>query len=329
MKKSGWKFLVGIVLVAVLSGACVEPFGPPEDPVEYDAQGRRLVTINVDVEKAARAVNADIARTYIDFYEVVFKGPGTANEYYGAVAKKGAGNRLSLRVPDGDYTAYLHAGYVDPEDNKVVLLAYAAITTAQPASTDPWTFSLTALNLGLKSSSPVSTDPIYVAIAGAGVVYAADTGIPYYAPTATQVVSVTVNTGVTTHSGGVVDIQALINKNDATPAKVPSDLAVTSAFTPAGTFIFGFTTPPAATLTKGILNIGFDVTVVTYASTRNNGIAPVSWHIRNGLNIYKHDNGDAADPANTGAGLLFAFGGAKPAPTDTYIPISVGLPSVP
>jgi hypothetical protein len=92
-----------------------------------------------------------------------------------------------------------------------------------------------------------------------------------------------------------------------------------------GSLTFGFTAPAAGT--NGLSNIGFDVTVAALSASRHNGIDPVRWHIRNGLNVDAYDNG-ATDATNTGAGLVFAFGNAVPSATDTY-GISFAPPSVP
>jgi hypothetical protein len=355
MKKSGWKFLVGIVLIAVVFGACAEPFGPPEDPVEYDAQGRRLVTINVDVEKAARAVNLKVAKAYIDFYEVVFVRVGTPNdEYYSATTTKGAGKRLSLRVPvTGTYQAYLFAGHLEDSDNAVLL----AQATDDNGSLDPvdnhdWTFSLTALKLQVNGPtnpattpgtgmSSVSTNPIYVEIgAGAGSVFITDGKIPYYKlPNEDTPVLVTVKTGVTIgvsygtdnisivplgETSPHVDLSALIK--DGTDDIIPSIAAVSGPpeFV-GGVLTFGFQTPLLADFpTKGESNIGFDVSValVNYDDRVN----PFQWHIRNGLEQEEYDNG-VDDETNTGIGLVFAWGTTIPAASTESTGVSMAFPT--
>jgi hypothetical protein len=328
MKKSGWKFLVGIVLVAVVFGACAVPFGPPEDPVEYDAQGRRLVTINVDVESAARAVNLDIAKAYIDFYEVVFERVlSPDNEYYSATTTKGAGKRLSLRVPaDGDYKGYLNAGYVG-KDGEVVLLAQASVTAPQAASAG-WTFNLKALKLNVKESTPDSAagDPIYVKFNTASAPTLESNGIPYYKPTLYPVI-------VEVKPKFLADVVHYYG--DATPADTAKSYMITPLTTKAEDdnalppavdaalsgspvptdFVFSFPAPTGGT--KGLVNIGFDVAVAAVATTRNNGVAPVCWHIRNGFYVEKYDNG-ATNATNTGAGLVFAFGDVQPQANDIY-----------
>jgi hypothetical protein len=299
--------------------------------VEYDAQGRRLITIAVDLESDARAVNTPVAQTYIDFYEVVFKGPDGASEYYSATTTKGAGRRLSLRVPVGTYTAYLNAGYMEGDD-EAVLLAQAAVTSAQDAST-PWTFTLAALDLHVNKATvtPADTNPIYVTISGTGATTSEYQGIPYYthdSSTGGLSVAVTVNSKVTNvvdFSTNNVAVTPLIRKSDKPPVviSITSGAAFVSS---SGVLTFGFSTPAAGTV--GVSNIGFDVEVAAVSATRTNGKAPVRWHIRNGLDVEKYDNGSTTDATNTGAGLVFAFGGAKPTAQDEY-EISVVPPSIP
>jgi hypothetical protein len=352
MKKSSWKFLSLAILTAALSGACMEPFSPVEDPVEYDAQGRRLVKIKVDPEGASRAVNLAVAQTYINFYEVVFEGPGNAKEYYSAVARKGAGNRLSVRVPVGTYTGYLNAGYVDPDDNKAVLLAQAD-TGPHDAVSGSWIFNLEELKLQVNHDpanpaalgSPKTSafgDPIYVTFdTSPATILATSTGIPYYAPAVNT--SVTVKVKVTTGVENVVDynehsveVIPLIRTSDYPPAVVlPIAILATGTETPTltptafgtdqdGTFEFKFTTLADGDMEKGVLNIGFDVSVATKAIDRNTGPAAVRWHIRNGLTVNRYDY-VKDNNTNIGAGLVFAFKGAVPEAQDTWeISVSPG-----
>ena len=325
MKKNGLQFLIGAALAAILSGACMEPFDSFKNPAEHDAQGRRLVTVTVNLERAARAVNTPLAKAYIDFYEVVFMGPGAVTEYYSAITTKGAGKRLSLRVPVGDYTGYLNAGYLEPS-GEAVLLAQASVTTPQAASA-PWSFTLTALDLrvnGPKTPATTTTtgtsdasDPIYVQInSAAAPIRMTSGGIPFYAPAAGDPVAVTVTTGVKNmvdHGAGNVAVVPLSRKSDTPPVIV--NITPSPAFTAStGVLTFGFTAPAAG---NGLSNIGFDVTVAAVAVSRSNGLDPVYWHIRNGLNVDVYDNG-LNNATNTGAGLVFAFGTALPSAGDTY-----------
>jgi hypothetical protein len=341
MKKSRRQFLSlsMTILVMALSGACMAPFEAaveePVEPVEYDAQGRRLVTITVDPESASRAVNLDVARTYIDFYEVVFKGPLPATDYYSAVARRGAGNRLSVRVPVGNYEGYLNAGHL-VADGDAVLLAQAAATypgaeTSQPASAT-WTFALEELTLHVKgSSTSADIDPIFVKIGtNAATTLFTSTGIPYYKlesnfiNTTVEVVVTTGATKVVDYNDHSVEVIPLIRTSDKPPAVVPDiQKPKTTAFVsdPVGKFTFSFTTPSTADLIKeGILNIGFDVAVAAVDTTRHNAnrLAAVRWHIRNGLTVNSYDNGKD-DNTNIGAGLVFAYKDAYPEPEDTYV----------
>jgi hypothetical protein len=325
MKKNGLYFLAAAVLAAMVFGACAASFDPSGDTVEYDAQGRRLVTVTIDLEGASRAVNLGVAKTYINFYEVVFERDGS--EYYSATTTKGAGKRLSLRVPVvGTYRAYLNAGYLE-DGNDAVLLAQAAAsengTAAAGNISGGWTFTLGALALQVKGATDTiaNTDPIYVQIAGgAATTYKTTAGIPYYTPAATQAVAVTVTTGVENvvdYAANNVSVVPLIRKTDVPPVTIA--ITASPAFdTGTGKLTFGFTAPGAGTI--GVSNIGFDVEVAAVAATRDKG-APVRWHIRNGLDVEDYDNG-AADYTNTGAGIVFAFGGALPKDEDTYINLS-------
>ncbi|MDR0596924.1 MAG: hypothetical protein LBG14_00245 [Treponema sp.] len=335
MKNNGLQFLIGSALAAILFGACMEPFDSSKNPLGQDDRGRRLVTITVNLEKAARSVNTPLARAYIDFYEVVFVGPGAVTEYYSAIATKGAGRRLSLRVPAGDYTAYLNAGYLEP-GGEAVLLAQDSVTTAQAASA-PWSFSLKALNLqvnGPKSPATTTTpgisdgsDPVYVQINNAAApIRMTSGGIPFYAPAPGDPVAVIVTTGVKNmvdYGAGNVAVTPLSRKSDTPPVIV--DITPSPAFTAStGILTFGFTAPTAG---NGLSNVGFDVTVAAVAAARSNGLEPVYWHIRNGLNVDVYDNG-LNDATNTGAGLVFAFGTALPSASDTY-GISFAPPVIP
>jgi hypothetical protein len=334
MAKSGLQLLVGIALAAMVFGACMGPFEGYESSAEYDAQGRRLVTLTVDLDSAARAVNTPLAKAYIDFYEVVFEGPEPVTEYYSATTTKGAGKRLSLRVPVGNYKGYLNAGYLE-DNGDAVLLAQASDAGAFKPAASTWNFTLVALNLQVNSptsaASPGVTgtstvgDPIYVTIAGDTTtdIQMTSGGIPYYAPGTGDAVAVTVTTGVANvvdYSAGNVVVTPLIRKTDTPPVIID----ITSQDFTSGVLTFGFDAP---TTGNGISNIGFDVTVASVAATRNNGVEPVRWHIRNGLTVDAYDNG-VDDATNTGAGLVFAFGSALPETTDTY-GISFAPPSGP
>jgi hypothetical protein len=330
MKKSGWQFLVGIVLVAVLFGACVEPFGPPEDPVEYDAQGRRLVTVNVDVESATRAVNTDLAKAYIDFYEVVFVRDGA--EYYSATTTKGAGKKLSLRVPNtGTYEAFLYAGYLQ-ENGEAVLLAQAKVENSgagypidAPPPPDGWKFSLAAIKLTVNGQNATPGNPAASVIGNpirvqidvgsgpvSGVLNVTSGGIPYYKlESTTQSVTVTVDTKVlNTLADHIVTV---VPKGDTSPIDLPTwiQTGVVPApptFTPGdGLLKFGFA-PPAIPST-GLSTIGFDVEGALLSNAkRANGLEPIVWHIRNGLDANIYDDGLTI----TGGGLVFAWGSTVP-----------------
>ncbi|WP_010258102.1 hypothetical protein [Treponema primitia] len=133
MLKKSLKFLAAGIMAAALVTACSAIFDADEDPVEYDAQGRRLVTVSVALpgdDAVARAVTKDVAAANIDFYEVVFRqvsgtlpaGLFTAtNVYYSATGYKGAGKELILKIAPGNYYAVLFAGKKLDGDNAVLL----------------------------------------------------------------------------------------------------------------------------------------------------------------------------------------------------------------
>jgi hypothetical protein len=329
MTRNALQLLAAAVVAVILSGACMEPYSVLEDPVEYDAQGRRLVTVSVDLESAARAVNTPVAQAYIDFYEVVFEN-STSTEFYAATTTKGAGKRLSLRVPAGNYTGYLYAGYLE-NNGDAVLLAQA--TVASQAASAAWNFILGALKLQVNGPTAPATiaadgtsdsdDPIYVTFdSGVAPIKMTSDGIPYYNPPVTKPVAVEVTTGVTTgvryYSTGAVEVMALGRKTDNPPFAVPINASpVFDEGT--GELTFGFTAPAAGV--EAVSNVGFDVAVALASTTRNNKIEPVRWHIRNGLHVDAYDNG-LGGATNTGAGIAFAFGSVKPYLTDVYINVT-------
>jgi hypothetical protein len=347
MKKSGLCFPAAAILAAMVYGACTAPLDTLGDQAEYDAQGRRLVTVTVDLENASRAVNVDIAKAYINFYEVVFERNGT--EYYSATTTKGAGKRLSLRVPvAGTYKAYLNAGHLDGADtDNAVLLAQDVIDnggSGQAITAGPWDFSLNALVLQINgpistvspggSGSSNSSNPIYVTVDGiAGTLHVTPGGIPYYKlDAANKPVQITVATKVKNVVEDTIDIVSLGNSSP-----LGLDALITGGTAPSyedtvgdpdeGVLTFGFTTP-SPDIPDGLSNIGFDVSVaLVNAAQRTNGLKPVLWHIRNGLDVEEYDNG-VNDITNTGAGLVFAWGSTVPAAATetTGVDITVSFP---
>jgi hypothetical protein len=346
MKKNGLCFLTAAILVAMVSGACMSPLDAPGDPVEYDAQGRRLVTVTVNPDSVGRAVNVPLATAYIDFYEVVFVRMGTPVEYYSATTTKGAGKTLSLRVPAaGTYKAYLNAGHLE-DSNNAVLLAQAAVDSSgsgQPIS-GAWEFTLTALKLQVNGPTTPATnaatpgtshqdDPIYVKFGVSGAtINVTDSGIPYYKLPVSTPVQVIVTTGVENVADYDAANVSVIPLGNTSPLGLPA--LITTGPTggtgapsfAAGTGIlqFGFDTP--GTMPNGLSNIGFDVSVALVDfTTRNSGvIKPMRWHIRNGLDVENYDNGKN-DITDTGAGLVFAWGTAVPVAVAETTGVSIPL----
>jgi hypothetical protein len=142
-----------------------------------------------------------------------------------------------------------------------------------------------------------------------------------------EAVAVTVTTGVAdveNYGANNAVVTPLIRKDDNPPVIIT--ITTSPSFdTSTGKLAFDFTAPPAGT--NGLSNVGFDIAVAAVSETRNNGVEAVRWHIRNGLDVDVYDNG-ASDATNTGAGLVFAFGGAFPMSSDTY-GISFTPPSIP
>jgi hypothetical protein len=322
MKKYGFHYLLAALLVVALAGACVSPFEGFEPPAEYDAQGRRLVTVTIDLENASRAVNTAVAKAYIDFYEVVFEN-GT--EYYSATLKRGAGRRLSLRVPAGVYNAYLYAGHLEDNGDAVLLAQSNAITGQDTASNLSWDFTLTALNLGIGSGNQSHTnDSIYVAEAlspNTGLNIGNSGGVPYFVvdSSTTHTVTVTIKTTVLNsvkYSNDSVDIKAI-------PPVDGVDITISPDYAANGSFGAEIAVTGGA---KGVSNIGFDVTVALKSLTRSNGLDPVRWHIRNGLDVEQLDIGVSdITSKNIGAGTSFAFGDITPPVETSSIEINITL----
>jgi hypothetical protein len=349
MKKNGLQFLILTALTAIVAGACMASFDPSGEPVEYDAQGRRLVTVSVNLDNAARAVNIPVAQAYIDFYEVVFVR--NSSEYYSATTTKGAGKTLSLRVPvAGTYKAYLNAGHLIDSDNAVLLAQASDLNSPtlpalpDPVNTHAWTFNLTALALRVNGPTGLVTpgnhgpsntsNSIYVEIDSSdGELYVTDGKIPYYKlQIAAKPVVVTVKTGaanVVDYGSGNVSVVSLGStspsgldgwiKTGASSSAPPAFDATTGKLT------FSFDTP--SPIPDGLSNVGFDVTVALVSAARNNGAKPIRWHIRSGLYVEQYDNG-IDDVTNTGAGLVFAWGTTVPATETETAALSVPVGTI-
>jgi hypothetical protein len=359
MKKHGLQFLAMVALVAMLSGACAVPFEAPEDPVEYDALGRRLVTVTIDLDGAdARAVNTPIAKAYINFYEVVFEREGSPdNEYYSATTTKGAGKTLSLRVPvTGTYKAYLNAGHLE-DGGSAVLLAQAMDDNNGSGHNNvkrTWSFTLTALKLQVNTLTdpPASIgdtgfslgdDPIHVQFgdnSANATINVNDDGIPYYKLVTEGPVGVTITPGIVakvvnddngSNNGSNISIIPLDVGEILSPPGF-FDLIATgsSAYGGAPTFDgtkLKFSFVVLDPVPYGLSNLGFDVRVLAVSKDRKNGATPIRWHIRNGLDTAKLDNGvyvGDASITNIGAGILFSWGNVDPSKEETDIVIDTG-----
>jgi hypothetical protein len=225
------------------------------------------------------------------------------------------------------------------EDNGDAVLLAQAQTVQQPATTLLWSFTLTELKLQVNGpTNPVpsaggslasdGSNPIFVQTGPSGgsltnaTLTRTGSGIPYYALTGGYDVKVTVDTGVTTLVAipplitPTIEVIPIPRKDDKPPVIVKiNDTTLPPALASDGKLTFNFEAPSD----KGISNIGFDVEGMALAAVnRDNGLAPVRWHIRNGIDVGDYDNGEN-DITDSGAGILFAFGGAIPAASDVFI----------
>ncbi|GHV73122.1 hypothetical protein AGMMS49940_04240 [Spirochaetia bacterium] len=158
--------LAGAALVtAALFIACQGPIDPPgKEAAEYDAQGRRLITVTIPTggDDNVRAVNKPIAQSYTDFYEVVFQevnstGATPTGTY--VTASSISGQPLTVRLSDGAYYyAILFAGSKIAGKDEGVLLAVDFENQRSPTLSSPIhidsaalptiEFALKALDLG-------------------------------------------------------------------------------------------------------------------------------------------------------------------------------------
>jgi hypothetical protein len=340
MKNNAWKFVIAALLVAVLAAACVAPFTPPPPPEEpeFDAQGRRLVTVSVDVGNAARAVNTAVARANLDFFEVVLKSSVTG-EYYSATTTNAAGNKLSLRLPEDSYLGYLSAGYLDA-DGKAVLLAYddeinvsspatisaggtnsIVFTLAAATSSIGTTSSATTVNPGTITATTVASPTAVNAIAKAWV--------PYF-PLAEKILVKVVVPGNSTNTilGNATDIDVkALNYTDKTNKATLRHTIIFDTPTPASVagLNVSFNVDASSFTSKGLVKIGFDIPVTAFDDITNRPDAIV-WHFRNGLDTTNIDIA-TANADNTGGAILFGLGGAEPSVIEKGVDVIVTPPS--
>jgi hypothetical protein len=352
MKKS-LMFLAGATLAAALVTGCFAPVTPEAGgggAPEYVAQGRQLVTVSIDLPgegpaaSISRAINTDVINTYANFWEVVFVN-GT--ESYSATMKKGAGNTLTIKLPKADgYTAYLAAGHLLSNNNAVLLSQNGSTYNGSAGKTvdlvtsptTPVSFNLVPLALsigtvtGLTNIVPTWLPDIAVypndgSTLGSPVIPEAASGLPYFPIIGGSNYTVAVNTGVTAFvtTNPVVDVVPLINGKDHPPV-VLGIVKGDSTFADPAIDTYGnvtFTIAGPAWTDVGVSNVGFDVAGKALTATRTAG-TPVTWHIRNGLDVATPDNGKN-DVTNIGAGILFGVNGGRPSSADSWVEVPIGV----
>ncbi|MDR0315614.1 MAG: hypothetical protein LBH97_01790 [Treponema sp.] len=99
MKKK--MYVAGIMALALVFGTCMffEPDpGDKREVIEFDSQGRRLVTLDIDTGgRDSRNLDLTIAQVAVNYYEVVFFDPLISPDYYRASGPKG--KILTIKLP--------------------------------------------------------------------------------------------------------------------------------------------------------------------------------------------------------------------------------------
>jgi hypothetical protein len=125
--------VLAVALVAAAFFGCVEQ--APEEALEYDALGRRLVKFSVPTRAyesnfgggGTRALSNNLAQSAWDYIEVVFKN---SDEYYVGTGVKG--NDVHFFLPEGEYQAVMFAGVAAGTK----LLAVGVPTSVDGSATD-------------------------------------------------------------------------------------------------------------------------------------------------------------------------------------------------
>jgi hypothetical protein len=139
MKRTMYVAGISMLVLALVFSACMlfNQDSPPDPEPEYDAQGRRLVTLTIDTgdKEAARNMDLTIAQVAVNYYEVVFSDGATVPTYYRASGPKG--KILTIRLPvdhqlTSDATnAIAFAGFWDRATNDKTLLATGTIVAVR------------------------------------------------------------------------------------------------------------------------------------------------------------------------------------------------------
>lgn len=285
--------ILGIIALGciMIFAACLQATGDAESKAEYTADGRRIVTVTVPTETAARALTVSQAQAAIDYYEVVFKN-GT--EYYVGSATKS--NPLTVRLPEGTYSAALLAGV---RSSKVLLAAgYLAGPTISATTTNTVAFTLTAITSSI--SSLVFTPSITLNTTQDGYPYCSvPTGTTTNTFTFTGILST-----IVVATGATVDFRGIVSTSSGGVAPAPVTVpSVTGTLVPAtGVVSFSFTAPAA-----GLASLYFDIPFYPFSESDTGAQKASRWHIKNGLDNYFLDNG-----TGSGGGILLSFGGVIP-----------------
>ena len=332
--------IAAVLLLASCEGFFNDGTLVKEGIVEYTADGRRLVNLSVPTGGAFSMVDT-IARSAIDYYEVIFCNTVGGSTYYRGAGPKGSTIRLS--VPEGQYdgtdgTAILLAGTY----NQKTLLGTGVLTkvgstvgiaTPITANTTDVTFTVTALEAEVIAAA---TSAFGITGGTGGLTTAAPdnnfhttaTNIPYF--------KVPIGYADTEATWEITGLDTLFDPQNtltmATEIKVSGNPVVTNTSMqelqtdwvfPTLTFLAGISDGDpldATTLgADGAIEIVIDTTGLTDGwfplainiPVRAYGWAQGDlWHIKSGIN-YRVDTGSA-----DGSGILICVG--------NEVPITVG-----
>jgi len=331
MKKA---FLAGIVVLMALAMITCDAFPRgdkgEDEPKLVTVDGLPGVELTIGTSGTGRALSADNAETYTDFYEASFKGPN--GTIYRAAWRAGQKGRIA--VPFGDYentassgatAAIIFAGrYLDRTllgVGKITAINGTALLPADPATIDsettsvtftinPWlndvkstagtTFSVTGapgpVDVLVKSDGRTITIPLFS-------VLPANPGPR--ANTASWALTCPNNDGVMIKEAGKLDSVGILTDAPVPGFKISAGATITpNTGAVTGTFTLSFSVPAE----EGLSSLFIDIPVCALNITPQT--FPETWHIRGGLKNYDFDEGRALE--SLGGALLIgstAFAG--------------------
>ena len=169
MKKACFFAMAMVAALALLT--C--DFGPVGEEPVFSAKGQRLLPIKIGLN--SRALTDDIAKTYVNYFEVAFK---SGDEYFRIAWR--SGDEARIYVPAGDYASYDPTGIGTPAKaaimfagrmvgSKRVLLAVGSLTgtDAGPSvtvinnATKSVTFSLRPIETDLDAPGTITVSPAF------------------------------------------------------------------------------------------------------------------------------------------------------------------------